>query len=314
MRKNLKWIIPLILVIVVAGVYLYPVTGMAFEKNYAKVDPGITASLQKFRAGHPAKSLKVNGVTWEYAALGTGQETILFLHGMTGAYDIWWQQMQDLQDHYRVIAVTYPAVDSLEKLSDGVLAILKTEGVKQTHIVGTSLGGYLAQYLVADHPDRILSAVFSNTFPPNNLIAEKNKTIGAVLPFLPEWLVIDVLRGSFVKSVYPASGNDELTLAFLMEIGAGRMSKAQVVGRFHCVVQPFIAPDLDVLKIPVLIIEADNDPLVEKVLREQLKSTYPSAEVRTLSGVGHFPYLNRAQAYTEMIATFIGKPASLNSH
>jgi pimeloyl-ACP methyl ester carboxylesterase len=177
--------------------------------------------------------------------------------------------------------------------------------------VGTSLGGYLAQYLVAHYPERILSAVFSNTFPPNDLIAEKNKVIGVVLPFLPEWLVIDVLRGSFANSVYPASGNDELTLAFLNEIGSGRMSKAQVVGRYRCVVQPFVAPDPAALKIPVLIIEADNDPLVEKALREQLKSTYPSAEVRTLSGIGHFIYLNRAQAYTDMIATFMEKQAGL---
>jgi len=314
MRKNLKWIIPLILVMMITGMYLYPVTGVTFKDNYAKVNPGITESLQTFRAEQKAKPLKVNGVTWEYAAFGKGQETILFLHGMTGAYDIWWQQMQPLQDKYRVIAVTYPAVDSLEKLSDGILAILNAEGVKQTHIVGSSLGGYLAQYLVAHHPDHILRAVFSNTFPPNDLIAKKNKTIGAFLPFLPEWLVINVLRSSFVKSVYPASGNDELTLAFLMEIGAGRMSKAQVVGRFRCVVQPFIAPDLDALKIPVLIVEADNDPLVEKVLREQLKLTYPSAEVQTLSGVGHFPYLNRAPVYTDMIATFIAKPAKLYRH
>jgi maspardin len=308
MRKNLKWIIPLILVILVVGVYLYPVPGVLFEKNYAKVNPGITASLQRFRAEHPAKSLKVNGVAWEYVASGKGQETILFLHGMTGAYDIWWQQMEDLQDHYRVISVTYPAVDSLEKLSEGVLTIMDAEGVERTHIVGTSLGGYLAQYLVAHRPERILRAVFSNTFPPNDLIAEKNKTIGAILPFLPEWLVIDVLRDSFVKSIYPASGNDELTLAFLMEIGSGRMSKAQVVGRYRCVVQPFTAPDPAVSKIPVLIIEADNDPLVEKALREQLKSTYPSAQVRTLSS-GHFPYLNRSTGFTDIIAASIGKPA-----
>jgi maspardin len=304
MRKHLKWIIPLILVIAVAGVYLYPVMGVTFEKNYVKVDPKITASLKTFRAEHPAKSLKVNGVAWEYVAFGKGQETIVFLHGMTGSYDIWWQQMEDLQDRYRVMSVTYPAVDSLEKLSEGVLAIMDAEGAERAHIVGTSLGGYLAQYLVANHPDRILRAVFSNTFPPNDIIAEKNKTIGAILPFLPEWLVMSVLRDSFVKSIYPASGNNELTLAFLTEIGSGRMSKAQVVGRYRCVVQPFTAPDLNKLKIPVLIIEADNDPLVEKALREQLKSTYPSAQVRTLSS-GHFPYLNRSTGFTDIVAAFL---------
>jgi maspardin len=235
MRKHLKWIIPLVLVIAVACVYLYPVSGVTFEKNFAKSDPEIVSSLLAFRAEHPAKSLNVKGVAWEYIAIGKGQETILFLHGMTGANDIWWQQMEALQDRYRVMSVTYPAVDSLEKLSEGVLTIMDAEGAERVHIVGTSLGGYLAQYLVAKHPDRIVRAVFSNTFPPNDLIAEKNKTIGAVLPFLPEWLVMSVLRDSFVKSIYPASGNNELTLAFLSEIGSGRMSKAQVVeiGRAH---------------------------------------------------------------------------------
>jgi pimeloyl-ACP methyl ester carboxylesterase len=308
MRINLKWIIPLFLVIVIAGVYLYPVRGMVFEQNYAKVDPGVSASLLRFRAEHPAKSVKVNGVAWEYIAFGKGPETILFLHGMTGAYDIWWQQMEDLQYHYRVISVTYPAVDSLEKLSEGVLSIMDTEGVARANIVGTSLGGYLAQYLVAQHPDRVVRAVFSNTFPPNDIIAQKNKAIGTVLPYLPEWLVMHVLRDSIVKSVYPASGNNEMTLAFLTEVVTGRMSKGQVVGRYRCVVQPFSAPDLSVLKVPVLIIEADNDPLVEKALREQLKTTYPAAAVKTLSS-GHFPYLNRSTGFTDIIAAFIGGPS-----
>jgi len=305
MRKNIKWIVLLFLLIVIAAVYLYPVPRVPFDDVYANVDSAQSQSLQSFRAAHPAQTLKINGVDWEYVAFGEGDETILFLHGMTGAYDIWWNQMEALQNDYHVISVTYPAVDSLAEMSDGVFAILDAEGVKQANIVGTSLGGYLTQYIVANHPTRVLRAVFSNTFPPNDLIAEKNKSIGMALPFLPEWLVIDVLRGSFAASVYPASGNDELTLAFLNEISYGRMRKAQVVGRFYGVVEKFTAPDLNVLGISVLIIEADNDPLVELVLREQLKETYPTAEVQTLSGVGHFPYLNRASEYTNLLVDFL---------
>ena len=308
MRSKLRWIVPLVLVVVIAGVYLYPVPRVPFDEVYAKADASESASLSAFRVSHPPSLLEVNGVEWEYITMGEGGETVLFLHGMTGAYDIWWHQLEALQTDYRVIAVTYPAVNTIAELDAGVLSILEAEGVDKFNVVGTSLGGYFAQYLVANHPDRILRAVFSNTFPPNDLIAEKNKSIGAALPFLPEWLVIDVLRGSFASSVYPASGNDELTLAFLNEISYGRMSKAQVVGRFHCVVEKFEAPDLNTLQISVLIIEADNDPLVEFALREQLKVIYPTAEVQTFSGVGHFPYLNRASEYTKVLADFLVKP------
>jgi maspardin len=275
----------------------------SFGELYAKVDSTTVASLLSFRQAHPVRTLELRGVEWEYLAFGDGPETILFLHGMTGAYDIWWQQMEALQGRYRVISVTYPAANSLEEMEQAVMAILEAEGVNQFHMVGSSLGGYFAQFLVASHPDRILSAVFANTFPPNDILAKKNKTIGMLLPYLPEWLVMNFLGSSMRESVYPASGNSELVLAFGLEQTYGRMSKAQVLGRYHCVVEPFVAPDMAVLGIPAMIIEADNDPLVEKALRERLKEMYPTAKVVTLSN-GHFPYLNMPEEYTSYLKTF----------
>lgn len=303
MRSKLRWIVPLFILIGLSVLYLWPVPRVPFDDLYTKVDPAIVNSLQSFRQANPPQRL--DGITWEYIATGKGQETILFLHGMTGAYDIWWQQIDALKGSYRIISVTYPPVRSLEELETGVLAILEKEGVRDFNVVGTSLGGYFTQYLVAKHPEKVQRAVLSNTFPPNDLIAEKNRTLGTILPYLPEWLVLSVFRGNFQQTIYPTSGNDELTLAFLNEIGYGRMSKAQLVGRYYCVIEKFTAPTP---MMPVMIIESDNDPLVELTLREQLKATYQNATVHTFSGAGHFPYLNRAQEYTQLLVDFLSKP------
>jgi maspardin len=299
-----------VVAIAIIALYAWPLPRTTFNGLYEKTDPILAGSLQSFRAAHPARTIAVDGAQWEYTGFGDGAETVLFLHGMTGAHDIWWSQMQALGTSCRVVSVTYPAVDTLSGLAGGVLAILDAERITQANVVGSSLGGYLAQYLVAKHPEKVRRAVFANTFPPNSLIAAKNKSIGAALPFLPQWLVIRTLRGSFASSVYPASGNDELTLAFLGEIGSGRMGKAQVLGRFKCVVEQFTPPDTAALGIPVLIIESDNDPLVEPELRERLKRTYPSAKVHTFPGAGHFPYLNRAAEYTRLIAGFVSEPCA----
>jgi pimeloyl-ACP methyl ester carboxylesterase len=56
-----------------------------------------------------------------------------------------------------------------------------------------------------------------------------------------------------------------------------------------------------------MIVEADNDPLVEVGLREQLKATYPTAEVYTLHAVGHFPYINEPDTYTELLRSFFAR-------
>ncbi|MCF3103899.1 alpha/beta fold hydrolase [Streptomyces roseoverticillatus] len=48
-------------------------------------------------------------------------------------------------------------------MADDALAVLDAHGVERAHIVGLSLGGMLAQLLLADHPDRILSATLMGT-------------------------------------------------------------------------------------------------------------------------------------------------------
>ncbi len=148
MPKNLKWIILLTFLVIFLGTFYFPVPHKSFEELSSNVDPDTTASLLAFRQEHSIQQVEVDGVIWEYISFGQGDDTILFLHGMTGAADIWWQQMIALSDRYRVISTTYPPVDSLEAMSQGVLAILEQEEVATVNVVGSSLGGYFTQNLV----------------------------------------------------------------------------------------------------------------------------------------------------------------------
>jgi pimeloyl-ACP methyl ester carboxylesterase len=182
--------------------------------------------------------------------------------------------------------------------------VLDREGVERTHVVGSSLGGYLAQYVVAVQPGRVERAVLGNTFPPNDVIARKYRIVGKILPFLPEPLVMHMMGKNIREEVYPASGRDDLTLAYLLEQCRGRMGKAHLIRRLQCVVEPFVPADPERLGIPVAVVESDNDPLVDEALRERLKRTYPSAVVHTLHGAGHFPYLSRPGEYTELLEGF----------
>jgi pimeloyl-ACP methyl ester carboxylesterase len=185
------------------------------------------------------------------------------------------------------------------------MAILAKEQAHEINIVGSSLGGYLAQYLVARHPQKIRRAVFANTFPPNDVIAGNTKLAGRLLPYVPSQFLMFGLRQNVEKRLYPASGNSEILRAFLLEQYSGAMTKAQFLARYRCVVDPFEAPDPQALGMPVMILEADNDPLVDKALQGMLKSTYPTATVHTLQGAGHFPYLNAPDRYARLLGAFL---------
>ncbi len=286
-------------------VYFWPAPRKDFAELFAAVEPQTRQSLLDFRAQRPLRRIRVDGQTWEYTAFGEGETAILFLHGMTGAYDIWWRQMEALSGQHRVVSLTYPPVNTLEGLSRGALAVLDAEGITRAAVAGSSLGGYLAQYLLAQHPERIEKAALGNTFPPNDLLRRKNEGRIRALPFLPEWLVMRVFRSHFEAKIYPAAGYSELVLAYMLEQAAGRMSKAQAAARAKAAIEPFALPNPAAAGIPVMIIEADNDPLVEPALREQLRAAYPAAEVHTLHAAGHFPYLNAAETYTGLLRAFL---------
>lgn len=289
----------------VAGIalfYLLPVPQVPFEQLYTGVEPAKVRALQAFRTTHPLRSVQVKKREWQYLVVGEGNRTILFLHGMTGAPDIWFQQMDALRSEYRMIAVTYPPVNSLKDMDTGISVMLDREGVQQCAVVGSSLGGYLAQYLVQKYPDKFTHAVFANTFPPNDAIERENRARAAILPWLPNWLVMRFVRQNVEQTVVPAAGNDPLTRAFLLEMTYGRMNKQQFLARYRCIIEQFpVKP----VSTPVLIVESANDPLVQPALREQLRALYPNARVHVFQDAGHFPYLNEPEAFTRLIRGFV---------
>jgi pimeloyl-ACP methyl ester carboxylesterase len=263
------------------------------------------ASLTAFRRAHPPERLLVDGVTWEYICTGHGEQALLFLHGMAGAYDIWWQQIEALKDRFRVISLTYPAVDSLDGLRAGIQAVLDLVGVDRFAVLGTSLGGYLAQYLLARDPERIERAVFGNTYPPNTILPRRTRGADLGIRLVPQGLLLAGVRWNTRLSIYPASGRSRLLKAYLDEGTYHTLDKARFLARYRAVVEWFDPPDLAALGIPALIIESTNDPLISPTLRQLLKQTYPSARVHTFGPVGHFSYVHEPQAYTAVLEQFL---------
>jgi hypothetical protein len=76
-------------VVLIIAVYIWPVSKPSFEELYAGVDQNVVNSLVTFRTVHAIETVDVKNVVWEHVVMGQGEDTIVFLHGMTVAYDIW---------------------------------------------------------------------------------------------------------------------------------------------------------------------------------------------------------------------------------
>lgn len=270
---------------------------------FVRVAPPERAALFRFRQQHPPRTLHFESHDWQWIATGDGTRPVVLLHGMAGAYDFWWRIIEALQAHFYLVSLTYPPVTGLAACARGILAVMDAAGIERATFVGSSMGGYLAQYLATHARPRCQAAVLSNTFPPNNLFSKKNKWLRRLLPYLPERLIMAQMRRHTIQEIYPTSEHSELVRAMLVEQYCGRMRKIDLICRARIVFETFV-PVVDP-RLPVLIIESDNDPLVPRMLRERLKSLWAHASVYTLRGAGHFGYLNRPDAYSTTLRRFL---------
>ncbi|MDD3722837.1 MAG: alpha/beta fold hydrolase [Lutibacter sp.] len=304
MKKYVKMAL-VILVFLVIAIYFIPAPKSDFFKLYVEND-NPSQSLKDFNS-RITKKIIIDGVNWEYYVGGNGDKTILFLHGMGGSYNLWWQQVTEFEKDYKVITYSLPeSISSLENASEGILKILETENIDKFYAVGTSMGGYIAQYLVSIVPNRIEKAIFGNTFPPNNLIAKENAKKSKIIPYLPELLISKLGEKKLNEEIVPAAKNSPLLKSFLKSLP---FNKQQFINRYHIVIDRFsIFPDnYEIKRIPKLIIESDNDPLIQPELQVKIKELYANAEVVTFHNEGHFPYINASEAYNKILRNFFMK-------
>ena len=107
-----------------------------------------------------------------YEIAGAGPP-VLFMHGYTSTIALWRDQVPVLSPHYRLICMDLRGHGESEgtgmdgynfaALAGDALAVLDQEGVERATIVGHSMGGMVAQELLARHGHRVAAAVLSST-------------------------------------------------------------------------------------------------------------------------------------------------------
>lgn len=99
--------------------------------------------------------------------------TAVFVHGLMGGSAQWQGQMEALEG-LDVIALDLPgfgaradmnAIDSIAKFADWALEELTARDISEFHLIGHSMGGMVAQEMVARAPERVQRLVLYGTGP-----------------------------------------------------------------------------------------------------------------------------------------------------
>jgi len=196
-------------------------------------------------------------------------------------------------------SICYPAGEihySILDLVDDAVGVLDSYGMKDAHFVGMSLGGMIAQLAALKYPNRVLSitAIASGIFddrPDLPPIAEK---IGAyhakaadvdwedehkVREYLVGgWKLLNGTRHLFNDEQAVALAGEEIRRAndLMSMFNHARMTGGEeFYGKVNSV------------RVPVLVIHGDEDPVLPYAHGKALADTIPHARLVTLEGAGH---------------------------
>jgi pimeloyl-ACP methyl ester carboxylesterase len=126
--------------------------------------------LYYFRLGPEGQYFDSNGVRIHFSDEGAGTPVVL-VHGLSATAHVEWRaggKLDALARHYRVITLDSRGHGRSDKphspdqygaeMAEDLARLLDHLKIRQAHVVGYSLGGFITLKFVASHPDRVLSA------------------------------------------------------------------------------------------------------------------------------------------------------------
>jgi len=257
-----------------------------------------------FLSRFPEQRIELEGRDWGLIDTGGTGEAFLFLPGTLGRADIFFAQIEALAPHRRVLSVSYPDSGGVPEWSASLTLLLARLGIARTAVLGSSLGGFLAQYFAAQHPGLV-----THLFPANTLA-----DVGAPRTHLPYSLdlwhaPIEDLRAGFetamsaARAAYPDWA--EMFDLLLAEAG-GRILENELRARLDAIKTGPVLPPLSNTADSATTIESVDDPLIVPPMRDAVRArNAPAAAFRFLWG-GHFPYLLRPALYTNILKARLG--------
>ncbi len=247
----------------------------------------------------PVRAIKVGGLLWHMIETrGTkGGPVLMMLPGTLGTASIFSDVLQLLGSQVRMVSVTYPMIEDIHRLADGLAALMDKLDIPRASLVGSSLGGFLAQHFAARHGARVDRLILGNTLcdPALTRRIVQRQPVEA-LRALPARQHRDMVVNS-VRSWPETDPRTARLKAMLIDSGTRLLSPRAMKARVLAVQAAPAVPPLDIDGERVTIIDCEDDPLLPRAVQDDVVRRYPGARHVRLDSGGHYPYVVRTDDY-----------------
>ncbi len=255
-------------------------------------------------------------IAWQldsFAAPWSAPDTVLLLHAAMGSSQRWFRWMPRLAARYRVLRMDLrghglsqlPAPDhafSLAHLVDDVLELLDRQAPGAVHVVGNSAGGYVAQRLAIEHPERVKTLALYGSTP------------GLKQSHAPTWIPKIAERGlrRFLAETIDERFDERADPA-LVEwfIGQAGSNDPAFVARFvtHMCTHDFL-DDLVAVRAATLIVAASREKIGQASTYLEMQKRIAGSELQTIDTASHNICDGYADQCLDLLLDFLDRHAA----
>jgi 3-oxoadipate enol-lactonase len=257
-------------------------------------------------------SVQSNGVRLSVVREGSGP-TVVLLHGYLFGARWWRPQIDALSDRFDVVAVDLRGQGGSEAPDSGydhwtqaedIHGVIQELGLAPAHLVGLSMGGFIAMRLALAHPEDVRSLVLLDTSAAPEVPEARERDeamysvveagdLDAVLPALPPIFFADDFivehRDVVDRWLEGLRGAD---VAGLVRAGRGNDARDD------------IRPRLAEIRVPALVIHGTEDVPIPVERGREIAAGIDGARFETVSG-GHQSNVDRPEDTSRLIREFL---------
>ncbi len=254
-----------------------------------------------------------NGVKIRYVMDGKGDPVVL-LHGWMSDSSMWGQDREGNTKleaagakEFQLIALDLRGHGKSDKphdkekygaeMAEDVVRLLDHLKIRKAHLIGYSMGAFVAAKVVATHPDRVLSVAYGGQAP---IIQTPKMTTAREVEVFAKAVEDGQDLGVYILEVMPAGKNKptpEQAKAFAALMFNGKDVKAFAAAGRSFDALAVTEAELKRCKVPVLFIHGGEEP-------ESLKSRVAAA--RKLIGHGEVKVIEGADHMTTLVKPEFG--------
>jgi pimeloyl-ACP methyl ester carboxylesterase len=263
--------------------------------------------------------VRVGDINMHCEVHGEG-EPLLLIMGLGSDLSGWMLQTPEFSRRYRVIAFDNRGVGrtdapdipySIEMMADDTAGLMNVLGVDEAHVLGKSMGGYIAQELAIRHPGRIKSLMLASTSAGPYVLETHilEAWVGAVME--------GISRKAFFQLMLPFIFTDKTfenpeMVQMAIDMIAGRSCPAPdhaIARQFIACVEHYARGRLSRITAPTLVLAGKDDFFAPFTLSEELAASIPNARLVVLEGGGHALNTDIPDEFNRTVLEFLAQIA-----